>query len=48
MSQRAEVGRSSLRNSAPSFSSGRLRDLDIASNAAGDIVEIKSALVEIR
>jgi hypothetical protein len=31
-----------------SFSSGRLRDLDIASNAAGDIVEIRSALVEIR
>ena len=30
------------------FSSGRLRDLDIASNAAGDIVEIRSALVEIR
>ena len=30
------------------FSSGRLRDLDIASKAAGDIVEISSALVEIR
>jgi hypothetical protein len=30
------------------FSSGRLRDLDIASNAAVDIVEIRSALVEIR
>ena len=30
------------------FLSGRLRDLDIASNAAGDVVEIRSALVEIR
>jgi hypothetical protein len=35
-------------NTADRFSSGRLRDLDIASNAAGDIVEIRSALVEIR
>jgi DNA-binding transcriptional LysR family regulator len=30
------------------FSSARLCDIDIASNAAGDIVEIRSALVEIR
>jgi len=29
------------------FSSGRLRDLDIASNAAGDICRDQSALVEI-
>jgi hypothetical protein len=28
--------------------SDRLRDIEIASNAAGDIVEIRSALVEIR
>ena len=37
-----------LFHTADRFSSGRLRDLDIASNAAGDIVEIRSALVEIR
>jgi len=30
------------------FSSGSLSDVDIPSNAAGDIVEIRSALVEIR
>jgi hypothetical protein len=35
-------------HTADRFSSGRLRDLDIASNAAGEIVEIRSALVEIR
>jgi hypothetical protein len=37
-----------LFHTADRFSSGRLRYLDIASNAAGDIVEIRSALVEIR
>jgi hypothetical protein len=30
------------------FRPAELRDLDIASNAASDIVEIRSALVEIR
>jgi hypothetical protein len=30
------------------FSSGRLSDADIPSNAVGDIVEIRSALIQIR
>ena len=45
---RRSIDIGALFHTADRSSSGRLRDLDIASNAAGDIVDIRSALVEIR